>query len=1430
MSHYFRSEILGQGATMSQVVEKKTTWQRWAWFTTLAILLTSLGVFTIPKALAADKVGCSGGSIQIIAHEDDDILFQSPDILRDVDAGRCIRSVFVTAGDASQGSSYWQSREKGAEAAWAEMAGVANRWTTSTISLAGKSVRLRTLTAAPNISLVFMRLPDGFPLGTGSASYGYQSLYRLLSGAISSISAVDGSNSYTPSTLRNALLDAVRGNNSTWIRTQDYVSSYGQDSDHYDHHSVAYTARDVMEAYEYDVVLSSYVGYGEFRIGGMWPSNVSGTDLDRKEAAFAAYSDYDYEIDWDTYWNYGWLQRQYVNNIAGSTSAANAGLDQEVNAGSLVTLDGSGSFGVYGLSYAWTQISGPTVALSSTTSATPSFIPLTAGSYTFLLRVTGGGATSTADVTVTVNGSATNGGTNLALAPGVTATASSETSGQSASAVRDGSVLGYPSDSSKEWATNGGLAGSWIQLNFPAPVIVDQVVLYDRPNSDDQVTRGTLTFSDNSTVSVGQLANSGATSVSVSNKVTTSIRFTINGVSSTTRNAGLAELQVFGELLTGAHANAGADQSTVINTLVTLNGSGSTGDALTYSWSKKSGPPATLSNSTVANPTFTPTQTGEYVFELTVKSGSETSTDTVTIRVASGNEVNLALQTGVSVTQSTQLTASPGTRAIDGVISGYPNDETKEWSTNRGKAGSWIRLTWPSAVTSDRIVLYDRPNSSDQVLSGTLTFSDGSSASVGQLDNAGGATTITFPARSFTWVQFTVNSVSSTTYETGLAEFEVYGSVAAVADAGPDQSVLSNTLVTLDGSKSSVPSGTVSYQWTKTQGPGATLSSSTVAKPTFTPTSAGTYVFQLTVSNGSLTATDTVTITVTAPVAPVANAGPDQTVNTGTQVTLDGSASSNPNAGTTLAYEWTQTGGTPVTLAGASTAKPTFTGAADGQYTFQLKVTAAGLSATDTVSVTLSTPAAQAPVANAGPDQSVSKGTTVTLDGTGTTNPNSGSTLSYQWTQTAGETVQLSNATDAKPTFTPTAAGSYTFRLTATSAGLSSTDLVIVTVSDAPPTPTNVARQAGVTVTQSSQATGQEGTKVIDGIAKGYPGFDANEWSTVGGKAGSWIKLTWDHPVTLSKVVLYDRPNTNDRVTGGTLVFSDNTSVPVTSLTNNGSATTFTFSERTVTSVQLNITSVSSATQNVGLAEFEAWGISTVPAANREPVANAGPDIYASIGKLVTLDGSASSDLDPGDSLSYAWTQTGGPVTVSLAAATTAKPTFTPTTAGTYVFDLSVSDGKASATDSVSVVVAQNASTNVARQSGVTVTQSSQLSTSQGTKAIDGVISGYPTDETKEWSTNGGKAGSWIKLAWSSPVTVNRIVLYDRPNLEDQVLSGTLTFSDGSTIAVGALDNAGGPTTITFDPKTITSVQFTVNSVSTRTYEVGLAEFEVFSS
>ena len=128
------------------------------------------------------------------------------------------------------------------------------------------------------------------------------------------------------------------------------------------------------------------------------------------------------------------------------------------------------------------------------------------------------------------------------------------------------------------------------------------------------------------------------------------------------------------------------------------------------------------------------------------------------------------------------------------------------------------------------------------------------------------------------------------------------------------------------------------------------------------------------------------------------------------------------------------------------------------------------------------------------------------------------------------------------------------------------------------------------------------------------------------------------------------------------------------------------------------------------------------------------------------------------------------------------------------------------------------------------MTASSQnTSTGQtAAKAIDGVIDGSPGDYTKEWATDGGGAGSWLKLTWTSPQTINQVVLYDRPNTDDQATGGTLTFSDGSTVNVPALNNNGSATTITFPAKTTTSVLFTVTSVSPTTQNVGLAEIQVF--
>jgi hypothetical protein len=58
--------------------------------------------------------------------------------------------------------------------------------------------------------------------------------------------------------------------------------------------------------------------------------------------------------------------------------------------------------------------------------------------------------------------------------------------------------------------------------------------------------------------------------------------------------------------------------------------------------------------------------------------------------------------------------------------------------------------------------------------------------------------------------------------------------------------------------------------------------------------------------------------------APTANAGDDQTVKSGADVTLDGSASSDPDIGDTITYAWTQTSGTSVTLSSATASQPTF--------------------------------------------------------------------------------------------------------------------------------------------------------------------------------------------------------------------------------------------------------------------------------------------------------------------------------------------------------------------------------------------------------------------------------------------------------------------------------------------------------------------------
>ncbi len=247
--------------------------------------------------------------------------------------------------------------------------------------------------------------------------------------------------------------------------------------------------------------------------------------------------------------------------------------------------------------------------------------------------------------------------------------------------------------------------------------------------------------------------------------------------------------------------------------------------------------------------------------------------------------------------------------------------------------------------------------------------------------------------------------------------------------------------------------------------------------------------------------------------SPVADAGPSQEVDELDNVFLSGAGSFDPD-GDALSFSWVQISGPAVSF--DETARdPSFQAPdVDGDTTLTLSLTVDDGSASDSDQVNvlvLDGDSNQPPVADAGSDQTVDEGAPVTLDGTDSFDPD-GDTLSFQWLQLLGPSVQLAGSDSALPTFTAPEVSSDTqlrFRLTVDDGQEGDTDTVDIEVNHIPGNLPPVAR-AG-----PDQAV-EEGKQVqLDATSSFDPDGDDLTFSWVQ-TSGPEVQLPQPGPATLT--------------------------------------------------------------------------------------------------------------------------------------------------------------------------------------------------------------------------------------------------------------------------------------------------------------------------
>ncbi|MDB4972610.1 MAG: hypothetical protein JWN48_951 [Myxococcaceae bacterium] len=233
-------------------------------------------------------------TLQIVAHQDDDLGLMSPDLLGNVQRGDPLRTVYLTSGDAGfTCNDYTHARELGVRAAYAQMAGVEDAWDEHEEVVLGKLVRVLSLRRT-QASLVFMGLHNG-----GYGEDHAPDLEQLWAGTLAQVSTrpYDGRSrvdTYTRSELIDVLLQLTVEFGATRINTLD--SSRLQPMvwpfDHSDHVHSALFGLAALFRYRAPHTVGMYRAYNsQFEL-----SNVSAEDAASKLDVFQTYIAHDPKI------------------------------------------------------------------------------------------------------------------------------------------------------------------------------------------------------------------------------------------------------------------------------------------------------------------------------------------------------------------------------------------------------------------------------------------------------------------------------------------------------------------------------------------------------------------------------------------------------------------------------------------------------------------------------------------------------------------------------------------------------------------------------------------------------------------------------------------------------------------------------------------------------------------------------------------------------------------------------------------------------------------------------------------------------------------------------------------------------------------------------------------------------------------------------